>query len=143
MNQSTSLRWQLQLAAPCDEVYRLLSTDGGRESFWVERSERAGDQLLFSYPGGEQLAARVLAEDPGRLFVMSHFDGSRLSFTLSERDGGTHLLLEETGLTPENYVENRAGWVSVLMALKARAEHGIDLRNHHPERHWSAGYPDN
>ncbi len=143
MNETKSLCWQLQLAAPCQEVYRLLSTDAGRESFWVESSVQQGDQLLFSYPGGEQLAARILAQEPGRVFVLTHFEGSRLSFTLGERDGGTHLRLEETGLTAENEVENRAGWVSVLMALKARADHGIDLRNHHPERHWSAGYPDN
>jgi len=34
-------------------------------------------------------------------------------------------------------------WVSVLMNLKARADHGVDLRNHDPARTWTKGYVDN
>jgi len=36
-----------------------------------------------------------------------------------------------------------AGWVSVLMALKAAVDHGVDLRNHDPQRTWDQGYADN
>jgi hypothetical protein len=36
-----------------------------------------------------------------------------------------------------------AGWVSVLLALKAAADFGIDLRNHDPARTWNKGYVDN
>jgi len=33
--------------------------------------------------------------------------------------------------------------VSVLLALKAVADFGVDLRNHDRRRSWTAGYVDN
>jgi hypothetical protein len=35
-----------------------------------------------------------------------------------------------------------AGWVSVLLALKAAADFRVDLRSHDPQRTWSQGYAD-
>jgi hypothetical protein len=43
----------------------------------------------------------------------------------------------------EWHAEVNAGWVSVLLALKAAADHGVDLRNHDAARTWSQGYCDN
>ena len=39
--------------------------------------------------------------------------------------------------------ENRAGWVSVLLTLKAAADFGVDLRNHDPTRTWDQDFADN
>jgi len=36
-----------------------------------------------------------------------------------------------------------AGWVSVLLSLKAAGNFGVDLRGHDPERHWDHGYVEN
>lgn len=36
-----------------------------------------------------------------------------------------------------------AGWVSVLMAMKAAVDHGVDLRTHDESRTWGDGYADN
>jgi hypothetical protein len=43
----------------------------------------------------------------------------------------------------EWHAEVNAGWVSVLMALKAAADFRVDLRNHDTRRTWSQGYCDN
>lgn len=40
-------------------------------------------------------------------------------------------------------MEMAAGWVSVLMAMKAAVDHGVDLRNHDESRTWGDGYADN
>ena len=40
-------------------------------------------------------------------------------------------------------IENRAGWVSVLLGLKAWADFGVDLRTHDAARSWAAGFVDN
>jgi len=40
-------------------------------------------------------------------------------------------------------MEPCAGRVSVLLALKAAVDHGVDLRNHDRERTWVQGYADN
>lgn len=36
-----------------------------------------------------------------------------------------------------------AGWVSVLMAMKAAVDFGIDLRNHDSDMAWAQGFADN
>jgi hypothetical protein len=40
-------------------------------------------------------------------------------------------------------MEMIAGWVSVLMAMKAAVDHNIDLRNHDKSRAWRSGFLDN
>lgn len=56
--------------------------------------------------------------------------------------GGTDLQLTETGVPESETLENLPGWVSVLLALKAAVDFGVDLRNHHPARQWEQGYVD-
>ena len=138
-----TLRWQLRLRAPVAEVFSLLTTDRGRETFWVERSIQRGDQLEFQYPGGAKLVCLVLEHKKNERFTITYFDGTRVSFTLCDANGGTHLTLEQRDLAAESAAENRAGWVSVLLALKAQADFGVDLRNHDSDRTWEQGYPDN
>ena len=36
-----------------------------------------------------------------------------------------------------------AGWVSVLLTLKAAIDFDVDIRNHDPKRTWDQGYADN
>jgi hypothetical protein len=52
---------------------------------------------------------------------------------------GTDLTLVADG----DDAETRAGWVSVLLALKAASDFGVDVRNHDARRTWSQGYCDN
>jgi hypothetical protein len=69
--------------------------------------------------------------------------GSRATFELQpEEGGGTLLTLTETGVPPGEWAENRAGWVAVLLALKAAADFRVDLRNRDPARGWEQGYVD-
>jgi hypothetical protein len=64
---------------------------------------------------------------------------------LTRRDGhrGTDLSLLATGVDASIHMEMVAGWVSVLMALKAAVDHGVGLRNHDPSRSSTNGYADN
>jgi hypothetical protein len=57
--------------------------------------------------------------------------------------GGTDLTLTDMGVPSEHRTEVIAGWVSVLMALKAAVDFGIDLRGHDSERHWDTGFVEN
>jgi hypothetical protein len=41
-----------------------------------------------------------------------------------------------------NSAASFAGWASVLLALKAAVDFGVDLRHHDPERTWDQGYGD-
>lgn len=135
--------WRLRLSAPPAEVFALLSTDGGRGSFWAESTEQSGDRIRFLFPNGDRLESRVLVSEPPARFSLTYFGGSRVTFDLRPHGAGCDLRLRETGLASAELERNRAGWVSVLLALKARADHGVDLRNHDHEACWDGGYVDN
>jgi hypothetical protein len=60
---------------------------------------------------------------------------------VSDGKGGTDVWL--THLTSAaDHAETAAGWLNVLLPLKAWLQHGIDLRNHDPERTWDHGFVD-
>jgi hypothetical protein len=56
--------------------------------------------------------------------------------------GGTDLTLFEEGAPPAEEKQNHAGWVSVLLLLKAAVDFGIDLRSHDPGRTWDNSFVD-
>jgi hypothetical protein len=63
-------------------------------------------------------------------FAVECYSGSITSFDLSNDDaGGTDLTLTDVGVPLEHRAKAIAGWVSVLLALKAAADFGVDLRN--------------
>lgn len=139
----TGICWTVHLRASRDDVFALLATDEGRGSFWAERTEQEGDAIAFHFPNGESVTGRVLECAPPHRFSLTYFNASRVVFELTDDGSGTVLHLHETNVPPEDFHENRAGWVSVLLNLKARAEHGVDLRNHDPKRTWTDGFADN
>jgi hypothetical protein len=123
-------------------VWEFLTTDAGRESFWVERSESNGYEITLSFASGRTTNERVLREDPTHRFAMTYL-GSEVTFELdSDGTGGTDLLVEDRGVSDEFRSEITAGWLNVLFPLKAAVDHGVDLRNHHPTRTWDAGWID-
>jgi uncharacterized protein YndB with AHSA1/START domain len=138
------IRCKVHLRSAPRRVFDLLATDDGRAQFWAERTVGTGDRITFHFPNGDTLASRVLRSEPPRLFELTYFDGTTVRFELHlAGDGGTDLELVESGLREAAIVENRAGWVSVLLGLKAWADFGVDLRNHDAARSWAAGFVDN
>lgn len=143
LEQSAEIVWRLRLKAEPRAVFDRLSTDEGRASFWAERTEQHGDRLTFHFSNGEVLESRILDSTRPDRFSLTYFEESTVVFELRSAGSGTDLLLRESNLSRADLHENRAGWVSVLLNLKARADHSIDLRNHDPRCTWSNGYVDN
>ncbi len=137
------IRWRVHLAAPPEAVHELLATDEGRARFWAETATATSDRIEFRFPGGQTWAGRVLEDSPTR-FVVQYVGGSEATFELgSDGSGGTDLTLTDRGVAGADRTEVTAGWVSVLLALKAAADFGVDLRNHDPARTWDQGFADN
>jgi uncharacterized protein YndB with AHSA1/START domain len=138
------IRWRLHLASPPGRVFEFLATDEGRARFWAESAVEREGVIHFIFPGGQRWQGQVLVSDPPRLFKLVYYGGSTTTFRLEEDDfGGTNLTLTDEGVPAEDHWEVAAGWVSVLMALKAAVDFGADLRNHDPEHSWDQGYADN
>jgi hypothetical protein len=73
-----------------------------------------------------------------------YFGGSTTTFELAaDGAGGTDLALTDAGVLDADRPEVIAGWVSVLMALKAAADFDVDLRDHDSRRTWDEGYAEN
>ena len=144
MNGSPPIEWRVHLKSPPELAFDFWATDQGRESFWAERSAGTERGFQLEFINAEAVEVDVLEAVRRRRLVFRYFGGSTVTVTFAAAlDGGTELLLVETGVPADCYDENRAGWVSVLLTLKAAADHGVDLRGHDPQRTWEQRYVDN
>jgi uncharacterized protein YndB with AHSA1/START domain len=134
------IKWKIHLSSPPERVYEFLASPDGRAAFWAESAPERGGGIDFSFPDGSQWHGRILAEDAPHRFALNYFGDTEVVFGLAgDENGGCDLTLTDTAEDPET----RAGWVSVLLALKSAVDFGIDLRNHDPTRTWREGYADN
>jgi uncharacterized protein YndB with AHSA1/START domain len=133
---------RLHLRSGPADVWRLLATDDGRVLFWAEQSTERDGVVRLVFPNGLVEELEVLVTEPPRRLVVSYF-GERTELALEpDGSGGTDLHLRAEAAGP-GAAETSAGWVSVLMALKAAADFGVDLRNHDPARTWDQRFVDN
>ena len=138
-----AIRWRLHLRSAPKEVFARLATDGGRASFWAERTREHDGAIDFEFPDGTRERSRILEVEEPRRFALEYF-GARTVFELAADGlGGTVLMLAAHGIREDERDEVTAGWVSVLLCLKAAVDHGVDLRNHDPARTWAQGFVDN
>ena len=138
-----ALRWKVSLSASIEQVYELLTTDAGRERFWSEASYRSGTRIELRFPDGSSCTADVVREDPPRSFALRYF-GTLTTFDLAAVTGNcTVLEVRAHDVPPPDQPDVAAGWVSVLLCLKAHLNAGIDLRNHTASRSWQEGFVDN
>jgi hypothetical protein len=138
------IRWKLHLKSSPQAVYDKLCPDEGRASFWAESAMEQDGVIHFVFPNQAEWKGRMLEDHPPRRFKVEYYGGSITSFELeSDGSGGTDLIMSDQGVPEEDKTEVIAGWVSVLMALKASVDFGIDLRNHDPKRTWDEGYVEN
>jgi hypothetical protein len=138
------IRWKLHLKSSPQSVYQTLSTDGGRASFWAESAVEQDGIIHFIFPNHAEWKGRILEKDVPRKFKVEYYGGSITTFELdSDGKEGTDLILTDQGVQEEDRTEVIAGWVSVLMALKASVDFGVDLRNHDPNRTWDDGFAEN
>ncbi len=138
-----TIRWKMHFASPPDKVFDALATDEGRARYWAESAPENNEQITFHFPNLESFAGRILKKQRPSLFALEYF-GTVVEFSLkADGKGGTDLSLLSTQVDESIRWEMVAGWVSVLLAMKAAVDHGVDLRNHDASRSWSDGYADN
>ncbi len=137
------IHWKLHLSSPPDQVFRLLSTDEGRNLYWTEKSIENDGYVTFHFINGMTYTGRILESVENEKYVIDYFHTTVTFTMLPDGQGGTDLIMDCAGVSPEGYTEMHPGWLSVLLALKAAADFGVDLRNHDPKRTWDQRYVDN
>ncbi len=140
----TLIRWRLHLKSSPRELHRMLATNEGRAAFWAESAIENDGEIEFQFPDGLYWRGRLIENTPPRRFVVEYFGGSITTFELADDGaGGTDLTLTDAGVPEKDRIEVIAGWVSVLMSLKAAVDFNVDLRNHDPQRTWDQGFVEN
>jgi uncharacterized protein YndB with AHSA1/START domain len=140
----TIILWRLHLKSSPEAVYEMLSTNDGRASFWAESAVEQDGVIHFMFPNQAEWRGKIFENEPPKRFKVEYYGGSITMFELSsDGSGGTDLILTDQGVPADDRTEVIAGWVSVLMALKASVDFNVDLRNHDPQRTWDDGYAEN
>lgn len=138
------IEWRLHLNSHPATVFNMLNTDEGRAQFWAESAIEENGVIHFRFPGGQLWDAKIFESAAPHRFSLEYYGGSRVEFVLQDDgQGGTDLTLQDHGVATKYRSEVIAGWVSVLMALKAAVDFEIDLRNHDITRTWQQGYVEN
>ena len=141
--QPGEVQWRLHFSSPPEAVYQALSTDEGRASYWAERAPERDGAIEFHILNYPVFRGRVLDREPPRRFSLEYF-GTLVTFQPEpDGKGGTDLSLLAEVPDESLRMEFASGWVSVLLAMKAAVDFGVDLRNHDGQRSWSQGYADN
>jgi uncharacterized protein YndB with AHSA1/START domain len=137
------IRWKMHFTSPPERVFDGLATDEGRARYWAESAPEKDGLITFHILNYDPFSGRILKSKKPSLFALEYF-GSTVEFSLKkDGKGGTDLSLVATNVNESIRWEMVAGWVSVLMAMKAALDHGVDLRNHDASRSWQDGYADN
>ncbi len=138
-----TITWKLHLKANPNKVFDLLTSAEGRAKFWSEKANEDGDVIHFLFPNGQTYNSQIIKNIPNKEFHLDYFN-SLVKFELKQvENGGTDLTLSNENVPESDFSEVHAGWISVLMNLKAVADFQCDLRNHDPKKTWDQGYVDN
>ena len=139
-----AILWRLHLHSSPFRVHEMLSTDRGRARFWAESAREKDNIIHYIFPNGQRWNGRIIENRPPHVFAVEYFGGSVARFELTgDGNNGTILRLTDSGVPPAERAEVLAGWVSVLLTLKAAVDFDVDLRNHHHLRTWDHGFAEN
>jgi uncharacterized protein YndB with AHSA1/START domain len=137
------VRWRMHFRSPPSKVFDARASEAGRARYWAESAPEVDGVITFHILSYEPFSGRVLSRKEPSLFKIEYF-GTIVELSLaSDGAGGTDLSLVASQVDESIRMEMVAGWVSVLMAMKAAVDHDVDLRNHDRSRAWSNGYADN
>jgi uncharacterized protein YndB with AHSA1/START domain len=126
----------MHIKVPPERVFATLDSNDGRAAFWAESAVECDGLIEFRFINGVRHQSRIVERRAPHSWAIEYF-GGLARFELSpDGRGGTDLQLTHDGVKPEEWTETYAGWLNVLFPLKAWLAHGVDLRNHDPERTW-------
>ena len=128
MNEAGPIRWRLHLASEPTAVFAALDDPGSRSRFLADEAPEVDGTIRFRFANGVETDAPVLTREPPTTWVIGYFDTSPglAGYRFDEVDRASLA----------------AGWLNVLLPLKAWVDHGVDLHNHDPSRTWDDGYAD-
>jgi len=137
----TEIRWAIHVTRPPADVFAGLDSAAERARFWAESAEEIDGEIHFVFINGLRHRARVLRKQPPHEWSIEYFGAPATFRLVPDGRGGTDVWLTQL-VSAAEHAEVSAGWLNVLLPMKAWLQYGIDLRNHDPERTWDHGFVD-
>jgi uncharacterized protein YndB with AHSA1/START domain len=137
-----TIRWRLHLPVSPERVFAALDSGRERAAYWAESAEETEAGIEFRFINGYRHISPIIERNPPRRWVIEYIGGVASLDLTPDGHGGTDLLLTHEGIGVQEWNEVHAGWLNVLLPLKAWLIHGADLRNHDPTRTWDQGFAD-
>lgn len=142
MDGTEPIRWRLHLASEPASVYAALDDPAARSSFWAEEAPEEDGTIRFRFANGVTTESRILVRSSPSTWSIEYFATTVVFELAPDGAGGTDLTMTCRGFDESDRPELMAGWLNVLLPLKAWVDHGVDLHNHDPLRTWDQGYAD-
>lgn len=139
----SEIKWKLHLKTSPEEVYGYLSTSEGRKKYWAENAEELNGYIHFVFANGQKYRSKILLAKPFSYYQIEYFNSIVRFDLMDDGKGGTDLVMLNSKVPEEDYRTNYAGWVSLLLTLKAMVDFNVDIRNHDTKRTWDQLYIDN
>ena len=133
--------WRIHCAAPPSRAFLALINPEEQAKYWCERSTHSRAGYVQEFIDGTIAECQVVQRRDAELLVIRYFS-SLVEFKLEPAGTGTDLTLTATEIPPEEWLEVYAGWLNVLLPLKAWLDYGVDIRNHDPSRTWRQRFVD-
>ena len=138
-----SFTWRVLINATAADVYRAVSTDEGRAGFWVATSRSTASGITLEFFDGTSWTGRMLRATPDRAVELTYLGGGTVVLEiLPVSQSQCIVAVTDRPTNPVDWLANYAGWVAVLLNLKATAEFGVDLRNRDGARSFEQGFVD-
>lgn len=133
--------WRVHLSAPRELVFALLTPEDEPSLYLASTADQLDDEGGWIAPEGAHLKDATLELLPPRRLTARYAGGGVATLDLTDDGrGGTDLRLTDAGQPAEDRTELVAGWVSVLLALKASVDFSLDLRDHDHRTFWTGAY---
>lgn len=121
--------------APAARVFEAMSTPAGLDEWWTLRSSglpAVGAEYELDFGPGYAWRARVTRHEPGKAFELqmtsadADWTGTRVGFSLEEREGTTRVRFHHAGWREANE-HHRVScfcWAMYLRVLRRHLQHG-------------------
>jgi len=116
----------VDIAAPADQVWGLLSTSEGLSGWFVDATVVPGSQgsVTLRFAPGAKATVPVLAWDPPRQIRFGVPGGRVHDITIAPAGAGCRVRLQDEGVPAAEADATAAGWAGYLSRLLALAETG-------------------
>jgi hypothetical protein len=138
-----TVEWKIHLRSDPATVFEFLTSASGQEKFWAETACEKKGAVHFTFPNGESYISKILYCKPDSEFHLDYFNSHLKFISAPSKEEGTDLTLINENVATGEYLDVSAGWISVLLNLKAAVDYNCDLRNHDIHKTWDQGYVDN